>query len=495
MISNENLQSKRNLKTKIKSNCSCFCCSRISYFSITNKMVLCHKIDIKKIDEFKYQNKNKTLFYNLFIFKLLIKLYPDAIKWSPKGFKFRFFKTLLIFILVLLLGFMLSFCLTSQVQVTLSYDLMRHALISQNISRYKVGCSLKDINRQNSARNFLKQKDPSLKYQLFKTYLTNSTQIIKYENLNLTSLPNDVTKKILSKFKICSINKHERHFKSKSVFDNFEYKKFLHFRKSLSSNDLKKLDFDANLQLGGHFRAPLCLQEFFYNIGAKDDYEKFKNLNDKTKIAKFSYYLIKKYLEYSLSKHEIIKRYIDIKTNQISVILVPYYKRENNLIDLLINLHSFLQRQFLNYKIVIAEQLNTNDGFNKGRIYNTAIDYIIKKWGSKINCLILHDVDLIPESDHNIYECNNNFYNYLYKNNLDLWTYSPRHLSYSIRPDLDDGKISIASYSQNPYELLVGGVLCITPAVYKYINGFSNEYWNWGAEDDGKICFFLLGFI
>ncbi|RNA06440.1 beta-1-4-galactosyltransferase 3 [Brachionus plicatilis] len=382
--------------------------------------------------------------------------------------------------------FATNFCLKDQVQVSLSYDLMRHALISQNITRYKVGCSQMDVNRQNSARNFLKQKDPSLKYNLFRTYLTNSSHNIGYEKLNLDSYPNDLAKKILSKFKICSINKHHSHFKSKSVSNEFEFKKFLHFKKPLSSQELNRLDLDSNLVLGGRFIAPLCLQELFYNIGKKEEYEKLTKINQTNKIIKYSYSLIKRYLDYSLTKHEIIKKYIDTKLNQMTIILVPFLKREENLIDLLANLHSFLQRQFLNYKIVIAEQLNTNDGFNKGRIYNTAIDYIIKKWGSEVGCLILHDVDLIPESDHNIYECNNNFYNYLYTNSLDTWTYSPRHLSYSIRHDLNVDQISLQSYSRNPYELLVGGVLCISPKVYQYVNGFSNEYWNWGAEDDGK---------
>ncbi|CAF1035782.1 unnamed protein product, partial [Brachionus calyciflorus] len=40
------------------------------------------------------------------------------------------------------------------------------------------------------------------------------------------------------------------------------------------------------------------------------------------------------------------------------------------------------------------------------------------------------------------------------------------------------------NYSRNLYELLVGGVLSLRPDKYEKINGFSNEYWNWGAEDD-----------
>lgn len=34
------------------------------------------------------------------------------------------------------------------------------------------------------------------------------------------------------------------------------------------------------------------------------------------------------------------------------------------------------------------------------------------------------------------------------------------------------------------YEFLIGGVLMMTPTMYKTLNGFSNMYWGWGGEDD-----------
>lgn len=106
---------------------------------------------------------------------------------------------------------------------------------------------------------------------------------------------------------------------------------------------------------------------------------------------------------------------------------------------------------------------------------------IKNKFGThlKVNCIILHDVDLIPESDRNSYECD------------DM---SPNHLSVSIRKDSGDQKAT--PYTTSTYELLIGGVLAIRPHIYRRINGFSNEYWAWGAEDDGKLrshsCLFRL---
>ena len=106
-----------------------------------------------------------------------------------------------------------------------------------------------------------------------------------------------------------------------------------------------------------------------------------------------------------------------------------------------------------------------------------AYSYIKKTYlESEINCLIFHDIDLIPESDYNLYEC-------------DDVDYAPRHLSLMIRKENFENSV----YEKSPYELLIGGVLAIKPSIFEKINGFSNQYWNWGAEDDGlnSINFFF----
>ena len=36
--------------------------------------------------------------------------------------------------------------------------------------------------------------------------------------------------------------------------------------------------------------------------------------------------------------------------------------------------------------------------------------------------------------------------------------------------------------------------MCIKPNVYELINGFSNEFWNWGGEDDGKFLYKKIPF-
>ena len=45
-----------------------------------------------------------------------------------------------------------------------------------------------------------------------------------------------------------------------------------------------------------------------------------------------------------------------------------------------------------------------SDGlFNKGKIFNAGFTEITKLW--RFDCVILHDVDLLPENDYNTYSC------------------------------------------------------------------------------------------
>ncbi|KAJ6656909.1 hypothetical protein lerEdw1_002910 [Lerista edwardsae] len=139
-----------------------------------------------------------------------------------------------------------------------------------------------------------------------------------------------------------------------------------------------------------------------------------------------------------------------------TAIIIPYRNREVHLHYLLYYLHPFLQRQQLQYGIYIINQAG-NSTFNRAKLLNVGVKEALKdeEW----NCLFLHDVDLIPENDHNLYTC-------------DPW--SPRHVSVAMNK---------FGYSL-PYSHYFGGVSALTPNQYMKINGFPNEYWGWGGEDD-----------
>ncbi|XP_077381531.1 beta-1,4-galactosyltransferase 3-like isoform X2 [Festucalex cinctus] len=146
----------------------------------------------------------------------------------------------------------------------------------------------------------------------------------------------------------------------------------------------------------------------------------------------------------------------DCRPRHRTAIVVPYRKRLTHLRALLDHLHPFLQRQQLHYGIYLVEQWG-NGTFNKGRLYNAGAREALRdeKW----SCIIFHDVDLLPEDDRNTYACN---------------TGSPMHLSVAI------DKFAYRLY----YKGAFGGVVAVTPDQFRKMNGFSNQFWGWGQEDD-----------
>ena len=75
-----------------------------------------------------------------------------------------------------------------------------------------------------------------------------------------------------------------------------------------------------------------------------------------------------------------------------------------HLYTLLYYLHPMLQRQKIHYCVFVIEQVD--DGrFNKGLVMNSGFQEIRKtgEW----DCVVFHDVDMIPEDDRNLYLCQN----------------------------------------------------------------------------------------
>ncbi|KFM76276.1 Beta-1,4-N-acetylgalactosaminyltransferase bre-4, partial [Stegodyphus mimosarum] len=136
-------------------------------------------------------------------------------------------------------------------------------------------------------------------------------------------------------------------------------------------------------------------------------------------------------------------------------IIVPYRNREMHLKIFLQNMHPFLQAQKLDYGIFIIEQSDKHD-FNRGKLLN--IGYVEASKEPDFCCFIFHDVDLLPESPQHIYGCSE----------------EPRHMC---------SALDIFRYVL-PYPELFGGVTAFTKEQFTTVNGYSNEYFGWGAEDD-----------
>ncbi|XP_074662411.1 beta-1,4-galactosyltransferase 4-like [Tubulanus polymorphus] len=136
-------------------------------------------------------------------------------------------------------------------------------------------------------------------------------------------------------------------------------------------------------------------------------------------------------------------------------VIIPYRDRNQHLVLLLAHLHPILQRQQLDYRVFVVEQTG-RDTFNKARIMNAGFIEALKMYN--FQCFAFHDVDLVPEDDRNMYSCPS----------------QPRHMSVAI----DEMGYKLA------YPELVGGVLVMRSEHFQRVNGYSNMYWGWGAEDD-----------
>uniref|UniRef100_A0A2S2NZG0 Beta-1,4-N-acetylgalactosaminyltransferase bre-4 n=1 Tax=Schizaphis graminum TaxID=13262 RepID=A0A2S2NZG0_SCHGA len=95
---------------------------------------------------------------------------------------------------------------------------------------------------------------------------------------------------------------------------------------------------------------------------------------------------------------------LDCEARYKIAILVPYRNRLENLCWFLLNLHTFLTKQKLDYTIFIIEQFN-NGKFNRGKLLNIGYTEALKL--NNFDCFFLHDVDLIPMNNNNIYSCPN----------------------------------------------------------------------------------------
>ncbi|XP_010863966.1 beta-1,4-galactosyltransferase 3 isoform X2 [Esox lucius] len=146
----------------------------------------------------------------------------------------------------------------------------------------------------------------------------------------------------------------------------------------------------------------------------------------------------------------------DCEPRHHTAIVVPYRNRQTHLRALLYHLHPFLQRQQIHYSIYIVHQWG-NSTFNRAKLLNVGVREALRDedWG----CIFLHDVDLLPENDHNTYTCHSQF---------------PTHLSVA----MDKFRYRL------PYPQYFGGVSAVTPQQYIKMNGFPNHYWGWGGEDD-----------
>ena len=137
-------------------------------------------------------------------------------------------------------------------------------------------------------------------------------------------------------------------------------------------------------------------------------------------------------------------------------IIVPYRDRKDHLDKFLPAIEKHLNEQNIDWNIVIVEQ-TFKKPFNRAKLLN--VGYAYTKGYYDYYCM--HDVDMLPVKGETDYS----------------YCSQPTHLA---------SRASQFGYNL-PYEGYFGGVTIFDKESFEKINGYANEYWGWGAEDDDVL--------
>lgn len=135
-------------------------------------------------------------------------------------------------------------------------------------------------------------------------------------------------------------------------------------------------------------------------------------------------------------------------------ICIPYRDRRNHLEELVDKLGKILTKKGINHKFYVGHQVDEKL-FNRGAMKNIAAQYA---FNDGCDYIAWHDVDMIP--DENV--------DYSYPEN------NPIHIA---------TQLSKYNYAMS-YDQYFGGVILFTKEQVERTNGYSNDYWDWGQEDD-----------
>jgi hypothetical protein len=143
-------------------------------------------------------------------------------------------------------------------------------------------------------------------------------------------------------------------------------------------------------------------------------------------------------------------------------ICIPYRDRKNHLEQLIPRLSEHLDKQGIDYKFYVGHQVD-DELFNRGLMKNIAAHHAFE---DGCDYVAWHDVDMLPheESDYSYPED------------------TPIHIA---------TKLSKYQYGLG-YDQYFGGVVLFNKEQVDRTNGYSNEYWDWGQEDDDLFwrCYF-----
>ena len=147
-------------------------------------------------------------------------------------------------------------------------------------------------------------------------------------------------------------------------------------------------------------------------------------------------------------------------------ICIPYRNRKEHIENLIPHLTNYLNEKGIDHKFYVGHQID-DKLFNRGAMKNIAAHYAFE---DGCDYIAWHDVDMLAE-DKDGFICD-----YSYPE------ISPIHIA---------TKLSKYNYGLG-YDQYFGGVVLFTKEQSYQTNGYSNNYWDWGQEDDDLFwrCYF-----
>lgn len=197
----------------------------------------------------------------------------------------------------------------------------------------------------------------------------------------------------------------------------------------------------------------------------------------KENLEKSAKYFTDKWGHFTSQIPDVDEKYVNQKLNFIEnnyskknelnqgkkgAMIICYRDREEHLKQIIPELKKIIDKQNQNIQIYVIEQ-EPGKLFNRGKLFNVGAD-IAKKEG--FDYLIFHDVDLVPVITD---------YSYPLK---------PTHLAVKVQ----QFEYKLA------YDTCYGGVFSMSIDDFYKINGYNNDFWGWGKEDDDFWCRFHIQF-
>lgn len=140
-------------------------------------------------------------------------------------------------------------------------------------------------------------------------------------------------------------------------------------------------------------------------------------------------------------------------------ICIPYRNRKEHLERLVPHLSNYLNERGIEHKFYVGHQVDDNL-FNRGMMKNIAAKYA---FDDGCDYIAWHDVDMLSYTKH--------------IESLPDYSYPETH------PIHIATKLSKYQYGLG-YDQYFGGVVLFNKEQVERTNGYSNDYWDWGQEDD-----------